>query len=163
MTAQVFNPAQTIKTINKELLLKSVYNAKNNPFNYAVLIDQANRQELSSDILESLSNIFINAISQRESYLTDYDKFGVADKSPRRYGKVHIQNDIKSQDGESNELQKTMLALNDMKSMVATLIDKGTSDRYKGTNKITEEEGRAIRAAIRNFKTKTSGVLKRKK
>ena len=87
----------------------------------------------------------------------------MVEKTPRRYGKVLIENDILKQNGESTELQKTMLALNDLKSMYINLNGKGTSDRFKGTNKISDADGKTIRAIVRTFRKKTEHIRNPKK
>lgn len=58
-------------------------------------------------------------------------------KTPRRYGKIQIEKDIITQGGVATEIQKTMLALNELKSAYMNLLGKGTSDRYRGTSKIS--------------------------
>jgi len=73
-------------------------------------------------------------------------------KTPRRYGKIQIEKDIIKQCGVATELQKTMLALNELKSLYLNLQSKGTSDRYRGTNKISVSDGKKIRDAIYEFK-----------
>jgi len=52
---------------------------------------------------------------------------------------------------------------NELKSIYLNLLGKGTSDRYKGTNKISEHDGKIIREAIEEFRRKVSPMLIRKR
>lgn len=73
-------------------------------------------------------------------------------KSPRRYGKIQIEKDIIAQGGFITDTQKTMLALNRLKSMFMNLQGKGASDQYRSTSKISLADGKKIRVAIHEFK-----------
>ncbi len=79
--------------------------------------------------------------------------------TPRRYGKQQILSDIERQNSLITESQLTMLKLNDFISMVTNLIYKGTPDRYKNTNKISDKDGKIIREAITEFNDKIKHIL----
>ena len=83
-------------------------------------------------------------------------------KTPRRYGKTQIEEDIIKQNGVATELQKTMLALNVLKSLYINLQGKGTSDHYKGTSKISVADGKIIRSAISDFEKEIKHISLRK-
>ena len=158
-----FSPIKTIKLINKTDLLKTVYNESNTPYNYMALKAQIETEKLPSDTLESLESIFDAVIKNRDSYLVEYMEIQEVEATPRRYGKLQIQKDIIAQGGDSTELQKTMLALNELKSMYLNLNGKGVSDHYKSTEKLSVAEQRAIRSAVSTFRKMTASALKRKK
>lgn len=80
-------------------------------------------------------------------------------KTPRRYGKIQIENDIITQGGVTTELQKTMLSLNELKSAYINLQGKGTSDHYRGTSKISDVDGKKIRSAINEFAKNVEHIL----
>lgn len=84
-------------------------------------------------------------------------------KTPRRYGKIQIEKDINKQGGVATEIQKTMLALNKLKSLYINLQGKGTSDQYKRTSKISVTDGRIIRSAINEFIGKVQYISQSKK
>lgn len=71
------------------------------------------------------------------------------------YGKEQIENDILNQNGESVPLQITMLRLDELRLMVNELIKRGSSDRYEGTQNISEADGKIIRKAFRIFRRET--------
>jgi len=155
-----FNAVKILKLVNKDTLLKSVYNEDNEPFNLKALTTQAIDETLSDDILGSLKSIF-DVICNRDTYLEDYNKIE-DEKRYRRYGKIQIQKDIIAQDGIATEIQLTMLSLGELKSAQINLQGKGTSDHYYDTEKISVKEGKAIRAAVRGFLNVTKDIRKRK-
>lgn len=157
-----FSPIKTIKLIYREPLLSKVFNSDGEHTRDS-LLKQATADSLPVNVLATLEGIYENAIITRTSFIEEYDKVVEVDKTPRRYGKVKIQEDIVDQGGISTEIQKTMLALNDLKSMWMNLDGKGVSDHYRHTSKITDEEGKIIRAAIRTFRNKTQDILSKKK
>jgi hypothetical protein len=85
-------------------------------------------------------------------------KTKTAKKTPRRYGKLQIEKDIVYQNGVITELQKTMLLINDLKSLYINLQGKGTSDRYRNTNKFSKRDGQKIRFAIKRFKEEVKSI-----
>ena len=146
-TTLEFSTIKTKRLVNKIPILKNMF---------GVL------KETESDEV-ALKEIFMEIIEPKDIYREQYDKLPLVEKTPRRYGKVLIENDILKQNGESTELQKTMLALNDLKSMYINLNGKGTSDRFKGTNKISDADGKTIRAIVRTFRKKTEHIRNPKK
>jgi hypothetical protein len=158
-----FNTIKTIKLINRETLLKNVYNSSNEVFNLQKLSTQAVKETLSNDVIGSLKAIFEDLICHRDDYLEIYKEIPVKEKTPRRYGKTQILKDIKEQGGVATGNQQYMLALNEVKSAYINLQGKGTSDRYCGTTKISESEGRAIQAAVLTFMKKVKPMLNRRR
>jgi hypothetical protein len=79
-------------------------------------------------------------------------------KIPRRYGKQQVEKDIIHQNGVITELQKTMLSINELKSLYINLQGKSTSDRYRNTNKISKRDGQKIRFAIKRFKEEVKSI-----
>lgn len=158
-----FNPVKILKLINKDSLLKSVYNEDNEPFDLKALTTQAVAETLSDSTLGSLKSIFDDVICNRDTYIEDYLKLDDADKIPRRYGKTQILKELKEQDGTRTVLQTGMLSLNELKSAYINLQGKGTSDRYKGTEKLSEKEWKAINAAIRTFIKSVKPMLNRRR
>jgi len=158
-----FNAFKTIKLINKETLLKSVYNASQEDFNYMALKKAVDESSLSPEKIASLKNIFDNIIQPKKLYSSQYVELEAKESTPRRYGKVQILADIATQGGIPTNEQTMMLSLNDLKSMFLNLHNKGTSDHFKGTTKLSEADARVINAAVLTFKKKISPILKRKR
>lgn len=158
-----FNVLKTIALINRESILKNVFNAtlKTNTYNYSTLVSDVIGKTLSEDKLKTLKDIYENIIVK--TYSQQYGEISLEEKTPRRYGKNKIISDIIAQNGFTTELQKTMLALNDLKLMYINLNGKGVSDQFRGTTKLSDEDNRAIRAAILTFEKKVGYITKRKK
>lgn len=163
MEALKFNPLVTIKLINKENVLKDVFVSMTGPYNYATLTKEAETNSLSKEKTETLVKIFDGIIVPKAIYASQYEHISLAKKKDRRYGKVMIDADIKTQDGVATELQKTMLVLNELKSMWLNLDGKGVSDHYRGTSKLSSSDMRTIMSAVLTFKKKTEKVRNSKK
>jgi hypothetical protein len=157
-----FNTIKTIKTIQKDGLLQKVYKAKHNSFNYVILITDAKKNTLSSKSIEVMKDIFDEIVKVSDVHSTIYENVNINDATPRRYGKTQINADITEQGGVTSSLQSAMLESAKVKATNATLIDRGTSDRYKGTNKLSEDDLRVIKAASRDYINKISSILKNK-
>lgn len=158
-----FNAIKTIKLINKDILLKNVFDDGNEAFNQMTLLAQAKKGTLSIEVADTLSEIFENIIKNRETFLADYIKLEVSEKHPRRYGKVQIDRDIESQGGQATGTQLTALAINDLKNMFLTLQNKIVADQYRQVGNISDADGKLVRNAIRTLEKQLKPVLKKKK
>jgi len=157
-----FNIVKTIKLINKEPLLNEIFKTDYPDFNHMNYKDKAEKGTLGKKVEDSIEEIFTSIIKNREEFLSEYETIEVVEATPRRYGKVQINKDIEEQDGIANDLQLMMLDVNDLKSMQINLIGKGTSDRYKGTEKLSNADIKVIRAAILTFKKKVLPITKKR-
>ena len=154
-----FNTIKTIKLINRNGLLQKVYNGKGVKFNYSTVIDLAKNGELPDDITKTLSDIFKSIIYVSPTHGKMYDKIKIEDTTPRRYGKAQVMAELKAQDGEANGVQTTALSLATLKAIQGTLNARITSDRYKGTEKLTDDKQRVINSAIRDLELKLKDIL----
>jgi hypothetical protein len=157
-----FSTIKTIKVINKDSLLQTVYSAKFEKYNHSKIIDEAYANQLADGAIEALRDIYDSIILHSDFHTTIYNTVTIEKSTPRRYGKKHIQEDIKTQNGVATPLQETMLLLADLKAVTATLHDRGVSDRFKGTEKFDDAKLRKINSAIRDLKIKLTPVLKTK-
>jgi len=82
-------------------------------------------------------------------------------KLPKHYGKQQILKDIEKS-GEKTELDRAMLALNDLRNLFSRLKNKGIRDKKIGTTNLSINECREIVAAVRLFKNKLSPILNKK-
>ena len=163
METTEFNTVKTIKLINKDSLLKKVYESKNLTFDGNKLNDEATNNKLGDKALQTLKDIFESVILQKKSFIEQYEKIQVKDKSQRRYGKIQILKDIEAQNGKPTEVQSTMLLLGDLKAMLGTLQLRGVSDHYNGTTKFSRDNNRKIRSAVRAFEKSIRPVLNQKR
>ena len=79
-------------------------------------------------------------------------------KLPKHYGKKRILEDIKKSSKKS-ELDRAMLALNDMRNIYAKLKARGIKDKLKGTHNLTKNDCRDIIATVRIMQNKVSHIL----
>ena len=155
-----FNTIKTIKLINKDNLLKRVYSNQEGDFIYVNLIAKAKKNVLTKKNVKTLKDIYQSIILTSQTHREVYDKLKIKDSKPRRYGKIQINKEIAEQGGEVSGLQSTMLELADLKAITSTLLSRGTSDRFNGTNKFDEETQRKIKAIIRDVKVKLNPIIK---
>lgn len=154
-----FNTIRTVGTINKDGVLKKVYEKKFGEHNHQILRQKAINNQLANDAIEFLKNVFEDVISKKQDLVEIYNKIELESKTPRRYGKSQIQKDITAQGGTATPLQNCMLSLAKLKTLNCNLLDKGVSDRYKGTNKLSDSDLRTINAAVRDFEKKIEKIL----
>lgn len=158
-----FNVIKTVGTINKDTVLQKVYEKNfGKKYNPSELSQAAKANVLADNTIDFLKNIFNDVILKKGDLVEAYQKIA-EEKTPRRYGKVQIQKDIKAQGGSTSPLQRTMLNLANLYAMQSNLAQKGVSDRYKGTQKLSKEDLNTINAAIRDFQIKVEPILNRKK
>lgn len=161
-TTMEFNTIKTIKLINKDSLLQKVYSAKYEDYKFIPLLTSAEANTLADKAIDTLRSIYESIILTSTTHSELYNKIETEVKTPRRYGKTQINADIKAQGGKATPLQETMLLIADLKAICSTLSDRGVSDRYRGTEKLTLENQRKIKAAIRNLQTQLNPILKKK-
>jgi hypothetical protein len=157
-----FNSVRTIKTINKDGMLKKVYNGKCEDFNFTKLLTAAESNTLADKAIETLKDIFDTIVVGSDEHVEIYNAVEVKTKTPRRYGKNQINIDIETQGGVPTSAQESMLLLGDLKAMTSTLLNRGVSDRYKGTTNFSDADHRKIKSAIRELKKSLAPVLKSK-
>lgn len=159
-----FNPIKVIKLINKEQILQRVHINHTGEYVFNTLLNSAEKNTLTPKEIESLETIFkdVVLVSDRHKELYEGIKMSTKSETPRRYGKTQVLNDIKTQGGKATPFQETALEIADLKAIAGTLNIRITSDRYKGTEKLSEEKQRKIKAAIRDFKIKLGPILKQK-
>lgn len=153
-----FNTIKTIKLINCDNLLKKVYGNRYEKYSYNTLLPLAEANNLTDEAIQTLKDIFDSIVITSEFHTKIYNKLEIKRAKPRRYGKTQIQADIKVQGGVPTSLQETMLELADLKALTSTLLGRGTSDRFNGTQKLTDDKQRKIKAAIRDIKTKLKNI-----
>ena len=150
-----------MKLINKDSLLQKVYGGKYEKYNYTKLNSAAYANELADEAIKTLTDIYESIIFSSDFHVKLYNGIDITVKTPRRYGKNQIRFDIEAQGGVPTSAQETMLLLADLKAITSTLLDRGVSDRYKGTERISEANHRKIKSAIRDLKKKLVPILKK--
>ena len=158
-----FNPIKVIKLINKDKLLKKVYELKTSEdYNHNKTLSLAEANKLADETITILQDIYDSIVIQSHQKEYNEIKEKTEVKIKRRYGKNEIKADVEAQDGVATSEQETMLLLADLKAINSTLLDRGVSDIFRGTEKITEANHRTIKSAIRDLKKKLAPVLKSK-
>ena len=157
-----FNIIKTVGTINKDTMLIKVFKKKFGTYNYVKLKSESLANELTDETFTFIKGIFENVILQKKDLTKIYKNIEIIEKTPRRLGKIQIEKDIISQDGVASSLQIAMLNLAKLKTMTANLLDKGVSDYYKNTEKLSKTDLRVINAAIRDLEKQIRPILIKK-
>ena len=83
-------------------------------------------------------------------------------KLPKWYGKEKIVEDIKNQGGVATNPQLGALANNDLKNIYLTMNNKCINDMLTDTRKLTDEEYRTFKSAVRTIQNVLNPILKKK-
>ena len=155
-----FNTIKTLKLINKEPLLKIVYENNSASWTFTKFKELETKNELPNEVTQKLKDIFNDLILVNDAFIEEYGKIEEKESTPRRYGKVRILKDIETQGGIPTDIQSSGLFLADVYAAVGNLQCKGVSDHYKGTKKLSKENHKQIRAASRTFLKQLKHITK---
>lgn len=140
-------------------LFNSIILTKSNLINRYVLIAEEhglNVIKKGSETSETVSNPMIETPSKKGRKKKDEEA-----KIPRRYGKVAILADIEKQGGKPTNVQLAALEVNDLKNIYVNLSSRLINDMLNQNAKLTDEDYRDIRAAIKIVKNKIKPILEK--
>jgi translation elongation factor EF-4 len=83
-------------------------------------------------------------------------------KLTKWYGKEKIVQDIKNQGGVGTNPKLAALANNDLKNIYLTMNNKCINDMLTDTRKLTDEEYRTFKSAVRTIQNVLNPILKKK-
>jgi len=161
----VFNIYKVIYVIENDKVLDDIFRDGDNNLSYAMLRTMAKNGTIPQETLTNLEEMFNRIISKNQSplnkylKLTDKDVEDTQNKIPKHYGKKRILEDINSNQSKS-ELDRAMLALNDLRNMYSKLKNRGIKDKIQNTQKLNTENCRDIIAAVRILENKLKYILK---
>jgi SpoVK/Ycf46/Vps4 family AAA+-type ATPase len=155
-----FNAIKTIKVINKDTLLQTVYSAKVENYQRNEILEKAKTNELNEKQIEGLKDIFDTIILHSDFHTTIYNTMKIKDATPKTYGKIKLLKDIEKQDGKPTAEQTTLLLLADIQRIKNTTTYNCISDYYKQTNKISPEQHQQIIKASKTFIEALEPLLK---
>jgi hypothetical protein len=165
-----FDIFKTLHVIEHNKDIDEIFRSSVN-LSYNVLNTLAKQNSLTQEHQDVIKEVFDAIISKNEEPLNEYLKLGGVEipqptsqkekkkKLPKHYGKKQIEEDIKSNGGLKTELDRAMLALNDLRNIYTCLKNRGISDKILGTTKLTDEDCRNIVASIRTLNNKIDYIL----
>jgi len=156
-TEVIFDVCDVLLLVKQHEELMTVLQQKTDQ-DYKLLYTMAKGGLMSDDLKDYLRGIFQKIVLKQNHLLKEYVKLQTLKKDvkmgksetpetvtlPKHYGKKKIEEDIKKQGGNATEVQKAMLALNEMRNIYGKLLARGISDMVVDTNKLTEEDCRNI-------------------
>ena len=182
-----YNEIVTLNLIEKDTDLCSIFKEDINlPFN--ILYRMSKDDCLSQDIKDMIFELFDKVICCKKTYVDKYKRIQNAEPqiqetaipldqelplvletkpkkekaTPRRYGKVAIQQDIARQGGRATNAQLTALAVNDLKNIWVNLNARLVKDMLLEDKILTDEDYRDIRSSVKIVQTKLKNLLKKK-
>lgn len=174
-----FNIFKTLYVIEHNKDIDEIFRGTVN-LSYNVLNTLAKQNGLTQEHEDIIKEVFDVIISRNEEPLNQYlslnSDFTSSDevkeeaeeesidkksnrKLPKHYGKKQIEKDIEANGGVKTELDRAMLALNDLRNIYTCLKNRGISDKILLTNKLTDEDCRNIVAAVRTLNNKIDYIL----
>jgi hypothetical protein len=158
-----FNAVKTIKAMHKDSLLQKVYITQTKShYDYNGLLTAAEANSLADTAIQTLQDIYDSIIVKSDSHTEIYNEIKLKANTQRRYGKNQILVDIEAQGGVATGRQTGMLSLARAKAITATLHDRGVSDQFKNTTKITDAKWRKVNSAVRDFENNLKSILENK-
>ena len=170
-----FNIFKTLYVIEHNKDIDEIFRSSVN-LSYNILNTLAKQDTLTQEHQDIIKEVFDAIISRNEEPLNQYLKLGDTftesendedneikkqsnRKLPKHYGKKQIEKDIADNGGVKTELDRGMLALNDLRNIYTCLKNRGISDKILGTTKLTDEDCRNIVAAVRTLNNKIDYIL----
>jgi hypothetical protein len=178
-TTQVeFDILKTLHVIENDNILSDIFMSDIN-VSFDVLKNQAKQGTLNPETTEKARKIFDEIIVTNHEPLQMYLKYKEdapqmpnviqtpnedtkpKRKLPKHYGKKRILQDIESA-ATKTELDRAMLALNDLRNIYTKLKNRGISDKVENTKKLSDEDCRTIIAVVRIVQNKVNDIIKHK-
>lgn len=161
-----FDVFKTLHVIENDKALDSVFRDGDTKLSYNLLRTMAKKNSLQPDIIETLQTIFERFIFKNANRLQKYEKLSLIDESdenklPKHYGKQRILADIQAADSKS-ELDRAMLALNDLRNIYSNVKRRGIKDKTLQTKILTRDDCRNIIATVRIVENRLADILKKK-
>ena len=150
-----YNAIRMIKLMHTDAILKKLYNGKiDGGYRFRLLLQGAKAGTLSDDISFVLKHIFESVVEVEPQSMNKYINLKeVIRKTPTRYGKVQLNNDIAEQGGEATATQQTLLDVAALETLRQKILYRGISDHYKGTDNISDDNHQKIQELVRSFNT----------
>lgn len=185
-----YNEIITLKLIEGDTDLCGIFKEDINlPFN--ILYRMSKENVLTEEIKTMVFDIFDKIVSCKKIYVDKYLRLQNAEPeiqetpvpqettvvaevvvveskpkkekaTPRRYGKVAIEEDIAKQGGRATNAQLTALAVNDLKNIWVNLNARLVKDMLLDDKILTDEDYRDIRSTVKIAQTKLKNVLRKK-
>lgn len=140
-------------------LFNSIILTKSNLINKYVLIAEENGLNVikkGSETAKTVTNPSIEEPAKKGR-----KKKSEEEKMPRRYGKVAILTDIEKQGGRATNVQLAALEVNDLKNIYVNLSTRLINDMLSKNPKLSDEDYRDIRAAVKIVKNKVKSILEK--
>jgi len=162
-----FDIFKTLHVIENDKVINEIFRDGDSKLSYRILCSMAKQGALKASMVENIEEVFDSLIVKNPTLLKKYTKLSDEDidngdaKLPKHYGKQQILKDIE-ENGSKTELDRAMLALNDLRNIYAKLKARGIKDKKLGTKNLNRDACRDIIATVRIVENKLSNILNKK-
>ncbi len=160
-----FNIFKVLHIVENDTVLDEIFKDGDNQPSYNVLRTLAKTNGVNVDTMLKLKEIFTRIILPSKKFTSQYKKLEDVEpktpKLPKHYGKRRVMEDIEASDTKT-ELDRTLLALNDLRNIYAKLKARAIKDKLTGTKILTQADCRDIRASVRIIENRVKDILAKK-
>lgn len=155
-----FDIHKALKVIESNKILKELFSNGEKQLSFKLLHTMASNGTISAQKVADAKEIFEKSILKSTALLEQYNNLSESkpDQLPKHYGKKRVLQDIQASENKT-ELDRAMLALNNMKNLYAKLKRRAISDKLRGTKNLTIADCRTIIAMVRTMENKAEEIL----
>jgi len=183
----VFDVIKVLTVIETDSDVDEIFRKGGFKQSYEMLCTLVKENSLPDEILDRLKGIYTHIIMQNQKPLRAYAKLFLNDenpievaaakeiiaeeiiddgkpikyKLPKHYGKNKIMADIEANNGVITELDRAMLALNDLRNVYCKLKRRCVKEKKLDIKKLTDTDYRDIVAVIKTIEKKMADILKK--
>lgn len=161
-----FDIFKALYVIEHDADLNEIFRDGKKDISFNALRSFAKLGTLPQETVDKVNEIFELIICKTKKLLNTYNKVTIEEiqnntKPPKHYGKKRILQDIQNNQGKS-ELDRAMLALNDMRNIYSKLKSRCIKDKLNEQHILTRSDYRDIVAIVRILENKVSHILSKK-
>lgn len=160
-----FNSLKALYVIEHDADLSEIFRDGKKDISFNALRTLAKLGTLPQETVDNLNEIYTRIICKTKKLASAYNKLILEEienssKPPKHYGKQRILQDIEAQG--KTELDRAMLALNDMRNAYTKLKRRCIKDKLSEKHTLTRNDYREIVAITRILQNKVNEILSKK-
>jgi hypothetical protein len=153
---------EDIKEIIFDFFDKVISTKKNYVEKYLRVLNSDFENLVPAEVVTQEIPVIVEVAPVEKPIIATKKTLATTKKLPKWYGKEKIVQDIKNQGGVGTNPQLAALANNDLKNIYLTMNNKCINDMLTDTRKLTDEEYRTFKSAVRTIQNVLNPILKKK-
>jgi len=159
-TLTYFNTIKVIKYINSSGSAKETFEEDtNSKWQFRKMLEKAKDGTLSDVDMEKLYSAHFTLGTNGHMKKYEKIKVDIRPSAPNRYGKKHLEADIKEQGGKATPTQETLLIVADLETLKQRLSKRCINDHYLGTSQVSPNDHKKISKLITDFNNDLKNIL----